>query len=133
MKRSLVVLAMMIPLTACSGQQVQEVAGWTAGAAVITAATAVAVYGIKTDLEEDCDARCRADKQRAAALRQAAKERRRARRIAELSSSLDEYLTAEPGIPTEQRSVVFVPDDPAVPQQSIDRLDALLPEEAPEN
>ena len=133
MKRALIVIATLFSLTACSGQQVQDVAGWTAGAAIITTATALAVYGIKNDLEEDCDARCRADKQRAAALRESAEERRTAHRIAELSASLDAYLTAEPNTETEQRSVVFVPEVPAVPQQSFDRLDAVLPEEAPEN
>ena len=133
MKRSLVVLAMLFSLTACSGQQVKEAAGYTAGTALLTAALAVAVYGIKTDLEDDCDERCRAEKQRRDARREGAEERRAARRIAEINASLDAYLTAEPDAGTEQRSVVLVPDDPVVPQQSRDRLDALLLGEAPEN
>ena len=127
MKRGLIVVAALFSLTACSGQQVQDAAGWTAGAAVLAA---VAVYEFKND---DCDAQCRRNEQRQDALLQAAEERRTAQRVAELNAALDVYLTAEPDAGTEQRSVVFVPDDPAVPQQSHDRLDAVILEEAPEN
>ncbi len=119
----------MFSLTACSGQQVKEAAGWTASAALLTALT---VHDIVNE-EEYCDERCWRDRWRADALRQAEEERRTAQRIAELDAALDGYLTAEPDIGTEQRSVVFVPDDPPVPQQSLDRLDAVLHEEAPEN
>ena len=130
MKRGLIVIATLFSLTACTGQQVQEAAGWTASAAVLAA---VAVYEYKNDDEDHCDARCRQNEQRRKALRQAAEERRAAQRVAELNAALDVYLTAEPDAGTEQRSVVLVPDDPAVPQQSQDRLDALLLEEVPEN
>ena len=130
MKRGLIAIATLFSLTACSTQHVQEAAGWTAGAAILTA---VAVYEIKNDYEDDCDARCRADRERGEALVEADRERRTAQRVAELNASLDAYLTSEPDAGTEQRSVVFVPDDPAVPQQSVDRLDAVLPEEEPEN
>ena len=133
MKRGLIITAAMFLLTACSSQQVEQAAGWTAGAALITAATGLAVYGVKKDLEDDCDARCRADKQRRAARSQAAEERRTAQRIAELDAALDGYLTAEPDVGTEQRSVVLLPEAPEVPQQSVDRLDAVLPETAPED
>ena len=128
MKRSLVVLAMLFSLSACSGQQVQQAAEWTAGAALLAGA---AVYDYKNG--DDCDARCRADKERADALNEAAEERRTAQRVAELNAEFDAYLTAEPDAVTEQRSIVVVPDDPAVPQQSLDRLNAMLPEDASEN
>ncbi len=128
MKRGLIVITMLFSVTACSGQQVQKAAEWTAGAAILTA---VAVYEFKNN--DDCDARCRANERRADALNEAAEERRTAQRIAELNASLDAYLTAELDAGTEERSVVFVPADPAVPPQSIDRLDAVLLEEEPEN
>ncbi len=132
MKRGLIVTAALFSLTACSSQQVEQAAGWTAGAAVIAAATGLAVYGVKKDLEDDCDARCRQDKQRRAARRQAGEERRTAQRIAELDAALDGYLTAEPDVGTEERSVVIIPDNLPVPQRSVDRLNAALPETAPE-
>ncbi len=134
MKRGLVTLAMLFSLTACSGQQVKEGAGYAVGTAMITAATALAIYGsIKDDLEDDCDEACRRAKAHRDARRQGAEERRAARRVAELDASLDAYMTTEPDAGVEQRSVVLVPDDLPVPQQSADRLDALLPEEVPEN
>ena len=134
MKKGLIVIATLITLTACSTQQVKEGAGYAVGTAIVTAATALALYGgIRNDLEDDCDAACRGARERRDARRQGAEERRAARRIAEINASLDAYLTAEPDIGTEQRSVVFVPDDLPVPQQSVDRLDAVLPEEVPEN
>ena len=134
MKRGLIVIATLFSLTACSTQQVKEGAGYAVGTAVVTAATALALYGsIRDDLDDDCDQQCRAEKQRRAARREGAEERRAARRIAEINASLDAYLTAEPDIGTEQRSVVLVPDDLPVPQESVDRLDALLPEEEREN
>ena len=128
MKRGLIVIAMLLSLSACSGQQVQQAAELTAGAALLAG---VAVYEFKNG--DDCDARCRADRERADALNEAAEERRTAQRVAELNAELDAYLTTEPDAVTERRSIVVVPNDLPVPQQSVDRLDAVLPEEVPEN
>ena len=133
MKRSLILLAMTVSLTACSSQQVQQAAGYAAGTAMVGAGLALVGYKIKNDLEDDCDARCQADKKRSEQLREAREASRTARRIEELSASLDGYLTAEPDIEMEQRSIVLVPDDLPVPQRSVDRLNAVLSEEVPED
>ena len=132
MNRRLVILAMLFSLTACTGQQMKQAAGYTAGTAMVTAATAMLFYGA-LDGEDDCDATCERDKKLRAAWSEAAEDRRAAERAAELEAAFDGYVTAEPDTGTEQRSVVFLPDDPAVPQQSVDRLDAVLPEKAPED
>lgn len=153
MRRSLIIVVMLLSLTACTGQQVQEIAGWTASAAILTAA---AVYEHKNDDDTHRDNTYRGvpvdgnpiyqhythpcqtcverrEEQRQDALAEAAEEYRTAQRRAELNAALDAYLTAEPDAGTEQRSVVFVPADPAVPQQSVERLDAVVPEAVPED
>ncbi len=125
MKRSLVVLAMLFSLSACSGQQVQQAAEWTAGAALLAG---VAVYDYKNG--DDCDARCRADKERADALNEAAEERRTAQRVAELNAALDNHMTVMPVVEPEQRSVVMNAGDPVIPPEVVERFNAAMPEDS---
>ncbi len=153
MRRSLIIVVMLLSLTACTGQQVQDVAGWTAGAAILAAA-AVSEYKNDDDTRRDNTYRgvpvdgnpiyrhythpCQIcvehrEEQRQDARLEAAEEYRTAQRIAELNAALDEYRTVDREAGVDQRSVVFVPADPAVPQQSVERLDAVVPEAVSED
>ena len=146
MNRGLIIIAALLSLTACTGQQVQDAAWFTAGAAL---QTAIAVAEFKQDdrTPAPCPQPVADDTSRNPgplfrnptcprhalddwkdAQFQAADANRTAQRVAELNASLDDYLTIDPDTGTDQRSVVFVPADPAVPQQAVDRLDAVLSE-----
>lgn len=148
--RRLSVIAIVFSLTACSAQQVQDAALFTAGAALHTA---VALNEIID--EKDSRAPCPQpvgedtsvnpgpvfrnptcprwalddwkDEQLEAAYRAEQRYREEQRR-AELNAALDAYQSPDPEVAAHQRSVVFVPAEPTVPQQSIDRLDAVIAE-----
>lgn len=151
MKRGLIVIATLFALTACSGQQVKETAQWTAGAALLTA------ISIAESLDDDDHGRSgpydgnpvfeetapdlfrnapppceicvkHREEQRQEALLEAAEEYRTAQRRAELNAALDAYMAPATDAESEQRSVVIAPVDRAVPQNVVERLDAVVAE-----
>ncbi len=149
MKRGLIVIATLFALTACSGQQVKESAQWTAGAALLTA------ISIAESLDDDDHGRpydgnpvfeetapdlfrnarspCEIcvkhrEEQRQEALLEAAEEYRTAQRRAELSAALDAYMAPAGDAESEQRSVLVAPVDRAVPQNVVERFNAVVTE-----
>lgn len=147
--RGLSVTAILLLLAGCSTQQVQDAAWFTAGAAL---QTAMAVYDFKQDdrTPAPCPEPVGEDTSRNPgplfinptcrphalddwkdAQYEAADAYRTAQRRAELDAALDDYLTTESDAGAGQQSVVFVPAEPVVPQQAVDRLDAALLEAPP--
>ena len=146
MYRGLSVIAIVFLLAGCSAQQVQDAAWFTAGAALRTAITVAEIVD-----EKDSPAPCPQPLSEDPSLNpgplfinptcprhalddwkeeqfEAADAYRAEQRRAELSAALDAYQRTDPEVATGQRSVVFVPIEPTVPQQAIDRFDAVVSE-----